>query len=76
MSYFSERKGLKCTFVYAALSASLACGAAYSHIEEDQPNPMAMVFTAIFAGLAGSSYKEYRRNAQEAKNTQNPSLKP
>ncbi len=72
MSYFSERKGLKCAFVSAAMALGLAGAAAYSHIEKDEPNPMAIVFAGIFGVISGSSFKDYRANVNAKKNSQTP----
>lgn len=80
MSYLSERKGLKCTFVCAALCTALGGYAAYSHIEKDQPNPMALIFAGIFGLMSRQSYKDYRQESgqesQAKKDTQGPTARP
>ena len=76
MSYFSERKGLKSAFVSASLALGLVGVAAYSHIEKDEPNPMAIVFAGIFAVMSGGSFREYRANAKAAQDTQKLTPKP
>ncbi len=75
MSYFSERKGLKCAFVCAAMATALGGFGVYS-IAESKPNPMAFLFSGIFGFMAAGSYKEYRSNANAAKTSQNQTLKP
>lgn len=76
MSFFSERKGLKCAFVSATMALGLVGVAAYSHIEKDEPNPMAIVFAGIFGVIAGSSFKDYRAHTKAAKDSQSPAPKP
>ncbi len=76
MSYFSERKGLKSAFVCGAMALGLAGVAAYSHIEKDEPNPMAIGFSLIFAAMSGCSLKDYRADVKAAKETQKQTPKP
>lgn len=68
-------KYLKSAFACAALSLSLGGYAAYSHIEEDKPNPLAIAFSGIFAAMSRCSFKDYRHDVKARKEAQTPAAK-
>lgn len=74
MTSAPKRRSLKSAFTSAALALVLGGYAAYSHIADDKPNPMAILFAGIFGALSGSAFKQYRDESKPA--TPSPTQPP